>query len=221
MHGRRSLARGLAACLLLAGPATAKATEDPAETLYRDKTCIACHGPKGVEARLVFPSLAGQNKTYIYNQTRDIIGGKRLGSPDGSGRPATAGMREALVAPNGEVRISDGEIRRIAAWLERLPPAQPSNRQAVDPTAVEAGRKAYKKRKCQICHGRDGRRPLKRYPFIAGQKKAYLVRQMTDIKAKIRTNGKTGVMRASIRQTTAAEIEAIAAYLSRIDRSGN
>ncbi|MDP6345070.1 MAG: cytochrome c, partial [Alphaproteobacteria bacterium] len=59
------------------------------------------------------------------------------------------------------------------------------------------------------------------YPFIAGQKKAYLVRQMTDIKAKIRTNGKTGVMRASIRQTTAAEIEAIAAYLSRIDRSGN
>ncbi|MDV7341060.1 c-type cytochrome [Terasakiella sp. A23] len=198
-----------------------KKKKHPGRKVYRRKTCMACHGKGGVKAILDYPNIAGQNKKYLIKQIEDILSGKRVGSPDGSGKPRTEGMRGALVTAEGEMRISKQEIEDVADYLAGLAPAQP--KAPKDPISVEdleKGKKLYKKKKCQSCHGKDGKKPAnKAYPYVAGQKSAYIVAQMTDIKEKIRKNGKSKTMVPFVKKLSMEEMKLIADYLSQVDRS--
>ncbi len=215
-----ALAAVLVASAMAAAPATAKTAKDPGEKLYLTKTCIACHGRNGRGAMLDYPNLAGQDRTYMVNQVKDIIKGKRTGSPDPTGNPRSAGMRGALVTPDGEHRITSDEIKTIAAWLSKLEPAKPVQPETpVDPAHVVEGAKLYKTFKCRTCHGPDGKKPLKGFPYIAGQKRAYIVTQLKDIRDKARTNGKSKMMYPNIRKASDQQIERLADFLSQIDRT--
>ena len=203
-----------------ATPAAAKKAKDPGKKLYMTKTCIACHGRNGRKAMLDYPNLAGQDRIYMVNQVKDILKRKRTGSPDPTGNPRSEGMRGALVTPEGEHRITTDEIKAISAWLSKLEPAKPVPPETpVDPAHVEKGAKLYKKLKCRTCHGPDGRKPLKGYPYIAGQKRAYIITQLKDIRDKARTNGKSKMMYPNVRKASDQQIERLADYLSQIDRT--
>ena len=210
----------LAAPLATSSVVMAAGKKDPGEKLYLRRTCMACHGKGGVKAIQDYPNIAGQDKKYMLDQIGDILAGKRTGSPDFTGHPRAEGMRGALVTADGKIRVTDDEIKQIVNWLADQPPAPPAP--LVSPlteTQMKAGADAYKKGKCQTCHGKDGTKPLKGYPYIAGQKQAYIIAQVKDIRDKLRTNGKTKVMLPFVRKLSDEQITVIATYLSQIDRT--
>ena len=82
-------------------------------------------------------------------------------------------------------------------------------------TTDNEGRDVYASRHCIDCHGPAGKHPRQPvYPVLAGQNKAYLIRQFEDIKNGSRSNSVTAMMRAIVQDVTDEEIELIAEYLS-------
>lgn len=80
------------------------------------------------------------------------------------------------------------------------------------------GAALYRAYRCALCHGPAGCTPARdTYPVIAGQNRAYLVRQMLDIQTGARYNGSSRVMRNLIETLTRPEAEAIAAYLAHLE----
>lgn len=179
--------------------------------LYMKKTCIACHGLNGAKAILDYPNLAGQEKDYLVNQMKDIKSGKRVGSPDDTGNPRTAGMEGVMHL------VSDEEMEAIAEWLSGLPPAKPKQTE-FDAERVAQGEQIYNKNNCRTCHGPEGKRPLKAHPYVAQQKAAYIVRQMVDIREKVRTNGRSQTMWPFVRKLSDEDIAAVAEYLAQVQR---
>ncbi|MDR2881603.1 MAG: c-type cytochrome, partial [Azoarcus sp.] len=80
---------------------TAVAASDGAK-LYAEKTCIACHGPKGNKALLpAYPNIAGQNAAYAEQQMKDIKSGARANGQSA----AMAGVMHL---------VNDEEIKALA-----------------------------------------------------------------------------------------------------------
>jgi cytochrome c len=76
--------------------------------LYKKKTCFSCHGKDAKTPILpIYPSLAGQNAEYAYNQMNDIKTGKRNNGQ-------TAAMKGVMHL------VSDEEMKAIADWLSTL-----------------------------------------------------------------------------------------------------
>jgi cytochrome c len=94
------------AALAMAASGVAVAQDGP--TLYKAKTCIACHGPDGGKPIMpTYPKIAGQNKEYAINQMKDIKSGARNNGQ-------TAAMKGVMHL------VSDEEIAVIAEWLSTL-----------------------------------------------------------------------------------------------------
>lgn len=86
-------------------------------------------------------------------------------------------------------------------------------------TGAADGQALFGQRLCSTCHGPEGKTPIQSaYPKLAGQNKEYLVQQITDIQSGARNNGLTAVMKPIVEKVTAEEIEAIAKYLSGVQR---
>ncbi len=202
-----------------AAPAPVAKRKVSVKRLYR--VCSACHERPGRRnkpdkpAIQDYPGLYGQDAKYMEAQVKDIISGKRAGGINANGDPRTAAMKGSLVAPDGKARITPAEIKLISKWLsEKTPLVWPEPETPVSAEMVEEGKALYKKKNCRACHGKAGRKPLKGYPFLAGQKQAYLTAQMIDIKTKARTNGKSKAMYPFVKKLEDAQLDAIAAYLS-------
>jgi len=199
--------------------ATKKKKRHPGKRLYLRKTCLACHGKGGARSIQNYPNVAGQPAKYLAQQVKDILSGKRVGSKDENGAMRTSPMTGALITPEGEVRISDEDIAKIASWLSEQPPAKVKPLETpLSADQVKAAKKLYKK-KCRACHGKGALKPLKNYPIIAGQNKAYIIAQVNDVKNKIRRNGKIKAMYGMVKKLNDEEIDLLASYLSQIDRS--
>lgn len=106
---RRVSTLGLAlVAALAASPAGAQAPSG--EALYKEKTCIACHGADAKTPILPnYPKLAGQNAAYLLQQAIDIKSGAR----DNANTPAMKGVMHL---------VSDEELKAIADWLASLKP---------------------------------------------------------------------------------------------------
>jgi len=74
------------------------------EQLYMTKTCIGCHGPNGQSLVPTFPSVAGQNADYLFNQMRDIKSGSRSNG-------------QAVVMKGVMAGVNEEEMRVLANWL--------------------------------------------------------------------------------------------------------
>ena len=200
--------------------AAEKKKRDPGKKVYMTKTCMACHGKNGRKAMLEYPNIAGQDEKYIINQINYILGGKRLGSHDATGNPRAQGMQGALVTPgDNKPRISKAEIKQVAGWLAKQKPADlKPPKTPLDPASVEAGKKLFKK-KCKACHGKEGAKPLKGNPYVAGQKRNYLFTQLQDIKSKARKTPKSAAMYGIVKKMTDEQFATLADYLSQVDRN--
>jgi cytochrome c len=94
------------AILGLAFAGSVAANDGP--TLYKSKTCIACHGVDGAKPILpTYPKIAGQNKDYAINQMKDIKSGARNNGQ-------TAAMKGVMHL------VSDAEIAILGEWLSTL-----------------------------------------------------------------------------------------------------
>ena len=92
-----------AATVLASGSALADGAK-----LYAEKTCVACHGPKGDKPLMPdYPKIAGQNAKYIEQQMKDIKSGARNNGQ-------TAAMKGVMHL------VNDEEIKAIAEYLSKL-----------------------------------------------------------------------------------------------------
>jgi len=95
----------LIATALVAGSAVA--APDGAK-LYADKTCNACHGPKGDKPLMPnYPKIAGQNAAYAEQQMKDIKSGARNNGQ-------TAAMKGVMHL------VNDEEIKVLSEYLAKL-----------------------------------------------------------------------------------------------------
>ncbi|WP_319823511.1 c-type cytochrome [Thalassovita sp.] len=206
------LATGLA---LAALPAAADPIKD-GKRVYMTKTCMACHGKNGAKPVMTFPALAGQNEKYLVQQLMDIKEGKRVGTVDpATGHPYVQGMVDVMHL------VDENEIKDVAKYLAAQDPAAPK---PLDPAPSEdelaAGEKAYNSLGCKSCHGKGALKPSNKvYPFIAGLNRDYLIRAMTEMRDKVRTNGKSKMMFGTIKKASDDDIAALATWLSQIDRN--
>ena len=106
-----ALGLGLAAGARAQQPAPPAAPAGAAltgEELYKQRTCIACHGPDAKTPILpVYPKLAGQNPAYMLQQTLDIKSGARSNGN-------TAAMKGVMHL------VTDEELKTITDWLGTL-----------------------------------------------------------------------------------------------------
>ena len=99
------LVMSLLVTAILASPAIA--APDGAK-LYGEKTCNACHGPKGDKPLMPnYPKVAGQNAAYLVQQMQDIKSGARNNGQ-------TAAMKGVMGL------VNDEEIKAIAVYLGTL-----------------------------------------------------------------------------------------------------
>jgi cytochrome c553 len=203
----------------LAALSVTTASADPiadGENVYKTKSCMACHGIKGSRPIQTNPALAGQNEKYLLTQLQDIKAGKRLGSKDPvTGHPYVQGMTDIMHL------VDENDLKNVSAYLAAQKPGKPKPLDPA-PTAEELanGEKAYKTLGCTACHSKDGTKPSnKAYPIIAGLNKDYLIRQMTEMRDKVRVNGQSKLMFGVISKAKDDQIAAIATWLSQIDRS--
>ncbi|MDE2375761.1 c-type cytochrome [Bradyrhizobium sp.] len=206
------------AVLVTASPALAQTAASPAaldgKSLFRIKTCVACHGRDGAKAIQNYPDLAGQDSKYMQAQMAAIADGSRVSGPDARGYPRTQGMKDVMHLTSPEERAA------IAEFLASQPAPKPRPLDpAPDAARLTAGKDAYLKGGCATCHGADGLKPLATYPLIAGQKRDYIALQMTEIRDGIRKGGKVATMVPFAKKLDDAKIGLIADYLSQVERA--
>lgn len=101
----------LSTALGFAVAAAAASAEEPplsGAELYKQRTCIACHGADAKTPILpVYPKLAGQNPAYLLQQAIDIKSGARSNAN-------TAAMKGVMHV------VSDDELKAITEWLGTL-----------------------------------------------------------------------------------------------------
>ncbi|MEJ1298177.1 MAG: c-type cytochrome [Candidatus Sedimenticola sp. (ex Thyasira tokunagai)] len=190
-------ALGIITASLMANPAQAL----DAASLYKERTCIACHGAEGrVPAMDEYPKIAGQTAPYMLAQMKDIKNGSRASSH-------SAAMRNVMHMTNDE------EMAILVEWLSGLP--EGASASATTEDAAEDGAQLYLTKACASCHGADGRTPLTPvFPKVAGQNAGYIFNQLRDTKNGSRNNGQTGVMKGIIANVTEVEMRTIANWLS-------
>lgn len=167
--------------------------------LYQD--CADCHTGKGwgsVDG--VYPQIAGQHPSVIIKQIIDI----------------RFGLRENLaMLPFVERDVLGGPqaISDVAGYVASLP-------MNPDPGIGPGRNLKYGEdlfdRKCAVCHLNDGQGEDEiLFPKITGQHYAYLLRELNWMKEGKRRNAFRGML-IRIRKMTAADLEAVADYISRM-----
>lgn len=165
-----------------AGPVPAKAA-----------VCAACHGVEGRSTQAAYPILAGQTARYMYLELRDYQEGRRS---------------NPLMTPMAAGLTRD-EMHELADYFAgQKPPVQSF---APDPAKAALGKAKADETLCTMCHlgGFAGQNEV---PRVAGQHYDYIVKQLTDFKARNRTND-AGSMTSVAGTLSAQDIENLAHYI--------
>lgn len=168
--------------------------------------CMPCHGPTAETAQLPagappIPTLNGQHAAYLEKQLREFKAGRR---------------KNDLMVPI-LAKISKRQFSELAAHFASQAPARPALENS---QLAERGRALYEQGKptvpaCVGCHLANGV-GAPRYPRLAGQRQAYVVKQLTNFKQGIRTNDRAHVMRNIAANLSDEEMMAIAEYLASL-----
>ena len=180
---------------LLVTHAFGQADVDPA---VKDKArlCFACHGPEGNSTNPMYPVLAGQSWRYIYIELKDFKEGRRS---DPQMSPMAAGLsRDEMIA------LGNYFAAQKPAPVKFTP----------DPAKVAAGRKTADAVLCAMCHlgGFAGQNEI---PRVAGQWPQYVKKQLSDFKAKRRTND-AGNMTSVAGTLSDDDIENLSHYIANL-----
>jgi cytochrome c553 len=166
----------------------AAATGDKAAGATAAAGCAGCHGPDGVSANSAFPSLAGQDASYLAGALKAYQQGTRKDE-------TMKGLAAAL---------DDAAIQNLAAFFAGQEPKQPDVRKPL--TAEEWAQK------CDRCHGINGNSIDPRLPALAAQRADYLEKALNDFRAGAR---KSQLMAAMSDVLTDQDVSGLAAYYAR------
>ncbi|MEO5698166.1 MAG: c-type cytochrome [Burkholderiaceae bacterium] len=156
--------------------------------------CAACHGPGGTSSQPAYPHLAGQGSRYLYLQLKDFQEGRRS---DPQMTPMVAGLTR-------------DEMHELADYFAAQKP--PYSDFKSDPEKARLGKAKADETLCTMCHlgGFAGQNEI---PRVAGQKYDYIVKQLSDFKARKRTND-AGSMTSVSNTLSDKDIENLSNYLA-------
>jgi len=170
--------------------------------------CKTCHGlsAQGYRGYFPMPRLAGQQPQYIENQLRAFIERRRT-------NPIMTNVAHVL----GPSMVSE-----LATHLRSLNPppigGAPRNVESSGKRIYEEGLPESNVPACSACHGTDGH-GQNEIPRLAGQLYEYSVGQLTGW-SKVRGQGSavdtSAIMAPTAHNLTRSQVEAVAAYVSRL-----
>jgi cytochrome c553 len=168
-----------------------------AEMPAKAGSCIGCHGPNGNSTMPGIPSLAAQNARYIYLQLRDFQEGRRSNDMM---TPMTAGL-------------SKDDMREIADYYSKQKLSSKGFK--ADAEKAKLGKAKADETLCAMCHLGEfvGQNEI---PKVAGQNYDYVVKSLTDFKAKTRTND-AGNMTSVASTLSDTDIENLAHYIAGLN----
>jgi cytochrome c553 len=210
------LRRAMQVAILIAGFSTGVRAEDKApaavsahELQAKTDYCKTCHGVAGQGFRGSFPMprLAGQQPEYLKNQLQAFIDRRRT-------NPVMFNVSHVLSPPM---------LTALATHFRNLDP-KPLGGAPRDQLAE--GKKIYLEGvganipPCASCHGPDAK-GADAFPRLAGQLHDYIFRKLTNWdkeRGQDKANpDNSAIMQSIAHDLTAAQIRAVAAYLSYLD----
>ncbi|MCV6626433.1 MAG: cytochrome c [Cellvibrionaceae bacterium] len=195
--------------VILALIGSAKAA-DRVELLYAP--CASCHGAVAQgKVELLAPRLAGQNTAYLAEQLKNFKSGARGAHPKD--------IHGQVMAANARY-LNDGEINRLAEYLNRLEGGQVASGFTGD---IKRGHKLYADH-CLVCHGEraEGYTTLNapKLRILGGW---YIKRQLNAYRKGWRGDGARGSARAkgmraiAMQLSNEAELDAVVAYVLSLE----
>lgn len=176
---------------------------DPVAGKAKSVSCQVCHGEDGNSVSEDVPKLAGQYAAYIQKRIREFQSDSRNNS---------AMSKHAAALTNKQ------DLLDICAYFASQEPMKGDH-----PVDNPVGRTHYldDATGCTQCHvisdgGADYVDHL--MPKIAGQHKAYMVKQFYDYKKGVRTSEINGTMIMILGYMSDEEIEAVASYVSGLQQ---
>jgi cytochrome c553 len=169
--------------------------------------CAACHGEAGVSSSSLVPTLAGMDAAVIYKQLDDYRKGKRSWG-------VMAAMAQALSAQDSAdvAAYFAAQAGGLPALTGERVPESGRSLWASDPAKrlVFSGDPQRGIPPCSACHG-PGSFKIGA-PALQGQHAAYIERQLAAFAQGSRQNDIYEQMRATARQLTPGEMQALAAF---------
>ena len=189
----QSLTRVFLTALFIVTCAIARAQGSTDTVPAKAEACAACHGPGGRSVVAQFPILAGQTSRYLYLQLRDFQEGRRANE-----------LMTPMVAG-----LTRDEMREISDYFSKQKP--PLQTFKTDTEKARQGKLKADETLCTMCHlgGFAGQNEV---PRVAGQHYDYILKQLTDFRARTRTND-AGTMTSVANTLNAQDIENLAHYL--------
>ena len=208
----RSAALALAISIISApAHAQGKATPGVSAQALKAKTdyCKTCHGIDGQGFRGSFPMprLAGQQPEYIANQLQAFIERRRT-------NPVMFNVSHVL---------DPGMVKALAGYFQDLNPkplgGAPRELAADGKKIYEEGVPSANVPPCASCHGPEAK-GADAFPRLAGQLHDYIYRKLTNWekeRGQDKANPDTSaIMQPIAHDLTAAQIKAVAAYVSQL-----
>lgn len=159
--------------------------------------CMACHGVGGNSTMPLIPVLAGQNARYLYLELRDFKAGARVNP-----------MMSPMAAD-----LTKEDMQDLAAYFADQKPTP--IKFTADPEKVKLGFIKAEQVLCSMCHlgGMKGQNEI---PKLSGQHYDYIAKQLTDFRARNRTND-AGNMTAVSKTLTDEDIVNLSQYIANIN----
>jgi cytochrome c553 len=170
--------------------------------------CSACHGADGNSVNPLWPSIAGQHATYIFEQLQAFKNGRRSN----------------ILMSAQTFALTDEDMANLAVYFSEQTPAA---RAVADESLVGQGQALYRGGDleegipaCMACHGPTGSgNPAASYPSLSGQHAAYTALQLVAYRGGERkSDGPTKVMRQIAAELSDEQIEALASYIQGLRR---
>jgi cytochrome c553 len=192
-------------CVLLAPHAAAAQTTAP--THNDTALCVTCHGVHGEGSPAGVPRLAGQNADYMRHALSMFKAATR----------ASATMQPIAQS------LNDVQISELADYFSKQKAPSVDARSAAPPQLLLAGKQlaevgAANVAPCFSCHAAQGKGSGARFPSIAGQPARFLIDRLHEFQTRAQQKPpQSGTMTAVASTLDETQIEAAAAYLSRLE----
>ena len=161
--------------------------------------CAACHGVDGNSTEPANPKLAGMDQEYLMRQLKAFAEGKRRDD-----------TMSAIIAS-----LDSGDFAKLATYYGSQKPTPGTVR---DPQLAAKGRALFEDGNtdsgvpaCAGCHQSDGKGNA-RFPRLAGQHQAYVLKQLADYKSGRRATDP--LMTTVGKRLSIEEARALAEYIA-------
>lgn len=189
--------RGAFVALYLSLPATAGFAAEAVQLAAT--VCAACHGVDGNSTDPAYPKLAGMDQEYLLRQLKAFAGGKRRDETmTGIVGTIDPGDFAGLASYYGQKKPLPGKVADAELAAKGKPLYEDGNTDSGVPA-------------CAGCHQPDGRGNA-RFPRLAGQHQAYVMKQLAEYKSGRRATDP--LMTTVGKRLTADEAKALAEYIA-------